>query len=90
MNMLHQHLVLIVIGKNDNCRLDALVHISLSVRRREDYYAGVAFPWESVDTIVIVLVEHPEFESLNQLCLALTFLTAQHRQLNRRVIQNHV
>ena len=90
MDVLHQEVVLIVVSQHNHGRFDALINVSLAVGRGQDYNARVAFFREAINAVVVILVEHPELKFLSQLLLGLTFLTTEHGQLYRWVIQDHV
>ena len=80
--MLHQILSLVifsaVVCQNDDGWLDALINITLSVGWGQHDYAGIALLRKSIDTVVVVLVEHPEVVLLCQICLLNPFGTAEH------------
>lgn len=94
MDVLHQVLALFVLStivrENDDSRLDALVDVALTIGWRQHDHTGIAFFRESIDAVVVVLVEHPEVILFCQLRLLDPFRATEHRQLDRRVIQNHM
>ena len=90
MNMLHEHVILVVVREHNHRRFDSLVDVALAVGWGQDDHARISLAREPIDAIVIVLVEHPKFKLLNELGLGFTLLAAQHGELNRRIVKYHV
>lgn len=78
MDVLHEPLVFFDVRKDNDCRFYTLVYEALAIRWWEHNNARIAFAWESVNAVVIVLVEHPEFVLRNELSLSEALLTADH------------
>lgn len=79
MDMVHQHVVLGVVREHDDGWLDALIDKALSVGRRKNNDAGIAFSREAIDAIVVILVKHPEFVLFNQLIFFCALFATEHR-----------
>ena len=62
----------------------------MAVGWRQDDHARISLAREPIDAIVIVLVEHPKFKLLNELGLGFALLAAQHGELDRWIVEDHV
>ena len=71
-------------------RLNTLVDITLTIRRRQNDHARETFLGETVYAVVVVFVIHPKIVILCQLCFSLPHRPRLHAQLNGWVIKYHV
>lgn len=76
--------------ENYHGRFNALIDITGSIRRRENYNARETFLGEAIYAVVIVLVEHPKLKFFNKMLPLLALLPSIHAQLDWRIIKNHV
>ena len=90
MDVIHEHVVLVVVREHDHRRFDSLVDVALAVGWGQDDHARISLAREPIDAIVIVLVEHPKFKLLNELGLGFALLTAQHGELNWWIVKYHM
>ena len=71
-------------------RLNTLVNIALTIRRRQNDHARETFLGETVYAVVVVFAVHPKIEFLCQLLFLLPQTPRLHTQLNGWIIQHHV
>lgn len=61
-HMISYFLRAVAVGQHYDGWLNALIDEALAVGRWHNHHAWQAFLWKTIDTVVVVLVVHPEFE----------------------------
>ena len=76
------------ITKHNYSRFYALVHISLAIGRWNNNNTGHSFLWEPIDTVVVILIEHPVLKQFS--FVTLLVYRGLKLQLDWRLRQYHV
>lgn len=76
------------ITKHNYSRFYALVHITLAIRRWNNNNTGHSFLWEPIDTVVVILIEHPVLKQFS--FVTLLVYRGLKLQLDWRLRQYHV